>query len=66
MYGTLYNDTLIVSMKNFMQNVILENNQNIGLKLFSSTANNLFEKVYFSFNEPSFKPYLEVLYVKSE
>ena len=66
MYGTLYNDTLIVSMKNFMQNVILENNQNIGFKLFSSTANNPFEKVTFSFNELNLKPYLEVLYVQSE
>jgi len=66
MYTTLYNDTLKVSMKDFMQNLILEKNQNIGFKVFSSVANDPFEKVHFSFDEASLKPYLEVLYAQSE
>ena len=66
MYGTLYNDTIILSMKEFLQNLILENNQNIGFKVFSSTANDPFEKVKFSFDENHLKPYLEVIYVQSD
>ena len=66
MYTTLYNDTLKVSMKDFMQNLILENNQNIGFKVFSSVANDPFEKVDFSFDEVHLQPYLEVLYAQSE
>jgi len=66
MYGTLYNDTIRLSMKDFLQNLILENNQNIGFKVFSSTANDPFEKVEFSFYESNLKPYLEVLYAQSD
>lgn len=66
MYGTLYNDTLKLPMRDFLQNLILENNQNIGFKIFSSTANDPFEKVEFSFDQINLKPYLEVLYAQSD
>ena len=65
MYGTLYNDTLKLSMKEFLQSIILDNDQNTGFKVLSSTANDPFEKIKFSFNDDNLKPFLEVIYAKS-
>ena len=53
----------VVSIKNILQNVILENESNYGFKIVSEEKNNPFESILFLSNDSLRAPKIEIIYI---
>ena len=56
----------VVSIKNILQNIILENEYNYGLKIVSEEKNNPFESISFLSNDSLRSPKIEIIYIYDE
>tara|TARA_Y100001980_G_C14530978_1_gene306946 strand:+ start:425 stop:1648 length:1224 start_codon:yes stop_codon:yes gene_type:complete len=56
----------VVSIKNILQNIILENEYNYGLKIVSEEKNNPFESILFLSNDSLRSPKIEIIYIYDE
>ena len=57
------NGMFIVSLKNFLQNITLGNETNLGFKVVSNEKNDPFESINFDIKNEFTKPILEIIYV---
>ncbi len=56
----------IVSIKNILQNIILGNKRNYGLKIVSEEKNNPFDSILFLSDDSSRSPKIEIIYIYNE
>ena len=56
----------VVSIKNILQNIILENEGNYGFKIISDEKNNPFESILFLSNDSLMSPKIEIIYIHNE
>ena len=61
--SNIENGMFIVSLKNFLQNITLGNETNLGFKVVSNEKNDPFESINFDIENESAKPILEIIYV---
>tara|TARA_B100000963_G_C22431441_1_gene582353 strand:- start:97 stop:723 length:627 start_codon:yes stop_codon:yes gene_type:complete len=64
--NTLDNFEYVVSIKNILQNIILENEVNYGFKIISDEKNNPFESILFLSNDSLMFPKIEIIYIHNE
>lgn len=58
------NENYIISIKNYMQNVLLQNVNNIGFKIVADANNDPFETSWFDLTGLNNKPTIKIVYVK--
>ena len=56
----------VVSVKNMLQNIILENESNNGFKIVSDEKNNPFDSILFLSNDSSRSSIIEIIYIYNE
>ena len=56
----------VVSVKNMLQNIILENESNNGFKIVSDEKNNPFDSILFLSNDSSKSSIIEIIYIYNE
>ena len=57
------NDLFIVSIKNILQNIALQNETILGFKVVSNDKNDPFESIWFDLHHSSVQPKVEIIYV---
>ena len=57
------NDLFIVSIKNILQNIALENETILGFKVVANEKNDPFESIWFDLHHSSANPRVEIIYV---
>ena len=57
------NDLFIVSIKNILQNIVLQNETILGFKVVSNEKNDPFESIWFDLHHSSVQPKVEIIYV---
>jgi len=57
------NDLCILSIKNILQNIALENETILGFKVVANEKNDPFESIWFDLNHSSVYPRVEIIYV---
>ena len=61
--GNQVNNRLVFSIKNILQNILLENESNFGFKIVSDEKNEPFHTIWIDINDNINRPKLEILYV---
>ena len=61
--GYQVNNRLVFSIKNILQNILLENESNFGFKIVSDEKNEPFHTIWIDMNNNINRPKLEILYV---
>ncbi|MAI86424.1 MAG: hypothetical protein CMF99_04585 [Candidatus Marinimicrobia bacterium] len=56
----------VVSIKNMLQNISLQNENNFGFKIVSDEKNDPFESILFLLNDSSMSPKIEIIYIYNE
>jgi hypothetical protein len=54
-----------LSLKSYLQNIIIGNVSNIGFKIMPSDQNDPFEKVHFNMSDTENPPVIEIIYVSN-
>lgn len=57
------NDLFIISIKNILQNIALDNETILGFKIVANEKNDPFESIWFDLHNSSVQPKVEILYV---
>ena len=63
-FNSTTNDKYIISIKKYLQNVLLENVNNVGFKIVADTNNDPFKSSWFDLTELNNKPVIKIVYVK--
>ena len=63
-FNSTTNDKYIISIKKYLQNVLLENVNNVGFKIVADSNNDPFKSSWFNLTELNNKPVIKIVYVK--